>query len=115
MQAAEKTNNGIEFLVNLVICQLLKPFSKFVVAVERNKMRCFITIIHKVLETQISGFLKPHVIVERLLNEVIHLALELQELDRELDWVVFVLCVLHNLASLLHDVGVHLVDDVRQS
>ena len=75
-------------------------------------MRCLWALIHKVLETQVSGFLKPHVVIKCLLNQIVHLALELKELEGELVWVFQVLLILDNLGALQQDVRVHLVDDV---
>ena len=63
-------------------------------------MRCLGALIHKVLETQVSSFLKPHVVIECLLNQIVHLALELKEFEGELVWVFQVLLILDNLRAL---------------
>jgi len=77
-------------------------------------MRSLRALIHKVLETQVSSFLKPHVIIECFLYQIIHLTLELKELEGELVWVLQVLLILDNLGTFQQDVRVHLVDDVDQ-
>lgn len=77
-------------------------------------MRSLRALIHKVLETQVSSFLKPHVVIECLFYQIIHLTLELKELEGELVWVLQVLLILDNLGAFQQDVRVHLVDDVDQ-
>ena len=78
-------------------------------------MRCFWALIHKVLETQIPGFLEPHIVVKCLLDQIIHLALELKELQGELVGVLQVLLILHDVGALLQNIRVHLVDDMSES
>lgn len=112
MKAAEESDNSVQSLVNLIICKLLESLSELIVTVECDKMRCLRALIHKVLKTQISSFLKPHVIIECFLDQIIHLALELEELKCELIWVLQVLLILDDLGALQQDVRVHLVNDV---
>ena len=112
VKAAEESNNSVQSFINLIICQLLESLSELIVTIERNKMRCLGALIHKVLETQVSGFLKPHIVIECLLNQIVHLALELKEFEGELVWVFQVLLILDNLGALQQDIRVHLVYDV---
>ena len=88
MKAAEESNNSIKSLVNLIIGQLLESLSELIVTIKCDKMRCLGALIHKVLKTQVSSFLESHVVIECLVNQIVHLALELQELEGELVWVL---------------------------
>lgn len=115
MEAAEQSNNSIESLVDLIVCQLLKPLSELVIAKECDVVRSFGTIIHEILETKVSRLLEPHVITESFFNQIVHLGFELEKLESKLIWIFQVFLVFDNLGPLLQDVGVHLIDDVDQS
>lgn len=99
MKAAEESNNSVQSFIYFIICKLLESLSELIVTIECYKMRCLGALIHKILETQVSGFLKSHVIIECLLNQIIHLALKLKELESELVWVLKVLFILDNLGA----------------
>jgi hypothetical protein len=101
VEAAEETDDGIQPLVYLVICELLETFSEFIVAIEGNVVRSLRTVIHKVLKAEISGFLEPHIIIESFLDKVVDSALELEDLDRELEGIFQVLLITDYLATLL--------------
>lgn len=50
MEAAEEPDNSIQFLVDLVVRELLEPLLELVVAVERDVMGCPLTLVHEILE-----------------------------------------------------------------
>jgi len=112
MEAAEEPHNSVQLLINLVIRELLETLLELIVTVERNIMGCPFTFVHEILEGLISVLLEFHIVAKSLLDKIIHLSFELKKFCGELERVFQVFLILDDLLSLLHDVWVHLVDDV---
>ena len=87
MQAAEQSNDSIQFLVDLIIWKLLEPFFELIIAVESYVMWGSLAIIHEILEWLVSILLEFHIIVKSLFYQLIHLVLKLKELSCKLKGV----------------------------
>lgn len=109
MQAAEQSHHRIQLLIYLVLCKLFEALFELVVTVESHVMRGFVVLIHEGLEGDIPRLLEPHIRAESLHNHIIDLLFEFQHLDREFEWVLPVLLVVDDFATLLCDIGLHLV------
>ena len=64
MEAAEQSDDGIEFFALLLFSDLLESSFELIIKVECDKMWCLLIAIHKVHESLISCTLEPHVLVE---------------------------------------------------
>jgi hypothetical protein len=74
-------------------------------------MGCLVTLVHKVLEGHVSCFLELDVILEGFSDELVHAGFEFEQQLSKLEWILAVLFVVDDVRALLHDVGVHLIDN----
>jgi hypothetical protein len=97
METAEESDNIVKPLFNFDVTELLESLLELVVTVEGNVVRSLIALVHEILEGHISCFLELHVVVKCHLDEDIHGGLELEKFGGELEWVLPVIVVVHNL------------------
>ena len=67
-------------------------------------------LVHKLSEGNVTGLLEPDVVIEGVLDELVDLAFELEQLERESVWVLEVLFVFDNRLSLRFDERLHDLD-----
>jgi len=100
MQAAEQTHDGSKSFVDVLISQLLESSLELVISIQSNVMWSLVTLIHEILETNISGFLELHVVFEGFLDKTINLGFEVKKILSELKWFCLILRIGNDLASL---------------
>ena len=64
-------------------------------------------LVHKLSEGNVTGLLEPDVVIEGVFDELVDLAFELEQLERESVWVLEVLFVFDNRLSLSFDEWLH--------
>ena len=115
VETAEESHDGVESLVNFLITHLLETFLELVVTVEGHVVRSSIIVVHETLKCNVSRLLESHIRAECCDDHFINLVLEVEHLERELEWVFSILLIVGDFASLLHNVGLHFVDNELES
>jgi len=115
MEAAEESHNSVQSLLNFIITLRFQTFLELVISVKCNKVRSLVAFIHKILKCHISSFLKLHVILKCILDDLVHLLFETKQLCSELQWVFEIVFIFDNLSTFIHDKWRHFIDDIFQS
>jgi len=112
MQAAEEPHDGAQSGVNLLLGGSLKALLQFHITILGNVSGSLSTLVHKLHEGRVTGFLELHILGERKLDHVIHLSLEGQQLTGKFKGISEQSLVSDDLLSTAADVRVHLVNNV---
>jgi hypothetical protein len=75
MKAAEEAHDGIETSLSILVVDSLETDLQFFVRELGNIARRLVLRVHEVLERSIAAFLELHIILEALLNQLVHLFL----------------------------------------
>ena len=78
METTEQFNDGIKPFIYLLFTDTLKSFFELIVTISSYVVRCILTLIHEVLEGNISVFLKADIVLKWFLNHLIHFLLQSQ-------------------------------------
>ena len=115
MEATEQLDDCFDLNLNFILTELLEAFDEFVVHIECNVLWSFVELIHEVLESNISSFLEPHIILECIWDHVIDFFLKFQKFQGKFYWVLLVFFVFNDFPALFHDEWVHFSNHVFQS
>jgi len=72
-------------------------------------------LVHEVLERVIPVFLESDVILERMLNHIVHLTLQFQKFLGELNWILQKSFIFHYFLPSRLYVGTHFLNDELKS
>jgi hypothetical protein len=87
MEAAEQPDDGIESVVGLRLTDSFQSSTELVIAISSDIVSSELALVHEVLEGHISVLLESDVILETLLNHLIHFLLQCKQLTSELNGV----------------------------
>ncbi len=72
VETAEKSNDCFETRLYFLLWEGLEPLFHFIIAVAGNEVRSETAFVHKTLKASVPALLKFNIILERLLNHVVH-------------------------------------------
>ena len=78
MEAAEKFDDSFNLLFNGFLAELLESLFELTIHIKCNILWCSLEFIHEILESNVSGLLESHIVIESICNNLVHLSLQLE-------------------------------------